>query len=355
MIGVLIFYVANLIFNITLPVFLGITHYYFFGDYSTIILLGMTAYAIIRHGLFDIKVVTTELLTFIIWIILLIKLFTPQSTTDTIVDSLTLTLMVIFGILLVRSVIKEVDQRRKLQELTQKLRELDKQKDEFLSVAAHELRSPLTAIKGYLSMVIEGDTGEISDKAKSFLLDSTSVTERLIRLVNNMLNVSRIEEGRIVYQLENVDLIKAVQEVYFTFRFEAERKGLEIKLTVPDGVRDNVMVDPDRIKEVVGNFLSNAVKFTEEGKVDVKIGNPTPESVKVEIADTGPGISESEQNKLFSKFYRAESTEGKTMGTGLGLYITKLLVEEFGGKIGLESELGKGSTFWFELPLVKAT
>jgi signal transduction histidine kinase len=257
------------------------------------------------------------------------------------------------SILLVRSVIKEVKQRNQLEILNEKLKELDKQKDEFVSMAAHELRSPLTAIKGYVSMVIEGDTGDIPEKARQYLADSMAVTDRLVRLVNNMLNVSRIEEGRIVYQLEETSLIRAVQEIYNSSRVEAERKELEFVVKIPNGLEDNIKVDPDRIREVIGNLVSNAIKFTEKGKVHIAMTNPKPEVVRVEVSDTGPGISQEEQAKLFQKFYRAESTAGKTFGTGLGLYITRLLIEKFGGEMGVISELDKGSNFWFELPVAK--
>jgi signal transduction histidine kinase len=255
----------------------------------------------------------------------------------------------------VQSYAKSLEETRaKLQGLNDKLRELDKQKDEFVSMAAHELRSPLTAIKGYLSMVVEGDTGDIPEKAREYLADAMAVTERLVRLVNNMLNVSRIEEGRIVYQMEETSLIRALQEVYNSSRVEAERKNLNFKLSIPNGTGDIIKADPDRLREVIGNLVSNAIKFTDEGEVVISMTNPKPNIVKVEIIDTGPGISEEEQKKLFQKFYRAESTAGKTFGTGLGLYITRLLIEKFGGKIHLASEIDKGSNFWFELPLVKS-
>jgi len=272
-----------------------------------------------------------------------------------------------YGLSLAQKLISEQDSRNKiqsyarsleetqseLQNLNRKLKELDTQKDEFVSMAAHELRSPLTAIKGYISMIIEGDTGDIPEKARQYLADCMAVTDRLVRLVNNMLNVTRIEEGRIVYQMEQTSLIRAVQEVFNSSRVEAERKGLKFAVHIPNSLDDDVQVDPDRIREVIGNIVSNAIKYTEKGGVDIKMSNPRSGWVKVEVVDTGPGISKEEQIKLFQKFYRAESTSGKTFGTGLGLYITKLLVEKFEGKLDLTSELDKGSNFWFELPVIK--
>lgn len=242
--------------------------------------------------------------------------------------------------------------KSKLETVNEKLTTMDKQKDEFISMAAHELRAPMTAIKGYVSMVLEGDTGDIPEKARGFLADANNINDRLIRLVNNMLNVNRIEEGRMVYQIEKENLSNAVRAVYSQFVPEAERKGLDYKLDIPNEIKDKVKVDPDRVQEVVGNFISNAVKYTNSGSVKVRLSQSGKNRVRCEVVDTGPGISKEEQEKLFQKFHRVESNVGKTTGTGLGLYICKLLVERFNGRIGLESEAGKGSNFWFELPLV---
>jgi signal transduction histidine kinase len=211
----------------------------------------------------------------------------------------------------------------------------------------------MTAIKGYISMVVGGDAGEITEKARSFLTDANVINERTIRLINNMLNVSRIEEGRMVYQMEVENLSRVVRAVFAQFTPEAERKGLSYSLTISREIGDKVEVDPDRLHEVVANLLSNAIKYTDKGSVETRLVQPDRETVRLEVIDTGPGVSKEERKKLFKKFSRAESTIGKTTGTGLGLYICKLLVEKFNGKIGLESEVGKGSTFWFELPLAK--
>jgi signal transduction histidine kinase len=233
------------------------------------------------------------------------------------------------------------------------IKEIDKEKDEFISMAAHELRAPLTAIKGYLSMIMEGDAGEVSSKARGFMADALAVNERLVRLVGNMLNVSRIEQGKLVFQMDNLHLARAARSSFDAFRAEAERKSLEFSLEIPEKISDEVFVDADKIDEVIANLVSNAVKFTNKGFVKIRLLNPQEKVVRLEVVDSGPGISAEEQKKLFRKFYRVESTSGKTIGTGLGLYICKLLVEKFNGKIGLVSSENQGSTFWFELPLSK--
>jgi len=246
------------------------------------------------------------------------------------------------------------DLKKSNEELHKVIRRLQnnyRQKDEFISMAAHELRAPMTAIKGYISMLLSGDAGPLPEKAKGYLLDATAISERIIRLVNNMLNVSRIEEGRTTYQMKKVGMFDIVKQVYEQTKFESERKGLKYTLDTKKGLNDWVFVDPDRLYEVIDNLVSNAIKYTNDGIVIIKIFNPNKSYVKLEVKDSGPGISFSEQKRLFRKFYRVKSTVGKTIGTGLGLYISKLLIERFDGEMGVDSSSQKGATFWFKLPV----
>jgi len=350
--GLTFFFVMNAIFNIGLPVFLQVFHLYEFGDYSLIVFLTIIAYAITTNQFARIQVVTATFLASVLGSFLLLDaVMFSTNYEQTLTKSLILLLYIPFGYLLVNNVKKEIEQREQLEELTNKLKHMDNVKNEFISVAAHELRAPLTAIKGYLSMVIDGDAGSISKQAKEFLQDSLLSNERMIRLVNNMLDVGRIEEGRIIYQEDYVKISELAKIAYAEFKLEAERKNLTLELVIQEGVVDEVFVDRNRLHEVIINFLSNALKYTDEGKVTIKLSNPNKNTVKLEVIDTGPGISQHEQKKLFNKFYRIRSDVGKTIGSGLGLYISKLLIQKFGGNIGVESKPGRGSDFWFELPI----
>jgi len=350
--GAVLTFTLQVVTNYILVVLFNISNLVLFGPTFSLIFISFITYAIVKHNLLNIKVLTIQLFSVIIWLTLFSKLFAFQSLAEFIVDLAIFVIVFIFGILLIRSVRAEMNQREELEAFNKKLKELDAQKDEFISMAAHELRAPMTAIKGYVSMIIEGDAGEIPDKARGFLIDVSDITDRLIRLVNNMLNVSRIEEGRMVFQEEEEHLSVPVRTVFNQFVPEAERKNLEYTLNIPRDIRDKVFVDVDRIQEVIGNLISNAIKYTDRGFVRVEMsqhGNV----VRLEVIDSGPGISKEEQKILFQKFRRIESNVGKTTGSGLGLYISKLLVEKFNGRIGVISDVGKGSTFWFELPLVQ--
>lgn len=353
--GITITFTLATITNFVLVNLFGITIFVPIGPLFTIVLAASITFAIVKHELFNVKVVAAQVLTVVICVVLFSRIFVAQSPSQLLVDIFIFVAVSVFGLFLIRSVINEVRQRQQLQELTEKLKFLDKQKDEFLSMAAHELRAPMTAIKGYVSMVLEGDTGDIPEKARGFLADANNINDRLIRLVNNMLNVSRIEEGRMVYQLEKEHLSRVVKSVFNQFAPEAQRRVLKYTLEIPRELKDLVAVDPDRVQEVIGNLLSNAIKYTDEGFVKVKMSQADEKFVRVEVLDSGLGISKVEQAKLFQKFQRVETNIGKTTGTGLGLYISKILVEKFGGKIGIISDTGKGSNFWFELPLANET
>jgi signal transduction histidine kinase len=232
-----------------------------------------------------------------------------------------------------------------------KERMLDKAKDEFVNIASHELRSPLTIIKSYLWMLANNKAGTLNDKQSVYLTKAIKGTERMLLLVNDYLNVARIEQGRITLNIELTDYVQLVDEIYDEFKIKADEKKLSIKIENEPNLL-KVYADKIRLREVMVNLVSNAVKYTQSGGVVVKAYN-FDKYVRVDVMDTGRGIKDEDIKKLFSKFGRLENTLSNVAeegGTGLGLYITKSLVEKMGGTVGVESSgLGKGSTFWFTL------
>lgn len=236
-----------------------------------------------------------------------------------------------------------------LEEANDKLKELDKLKDEFVSLASHELRTPMSSIKGSLSLILEGYAGDISDKARKYLTAAFNENDRLVRLVNNLLNSSRIEAGRFTFTVSDVDLGKVITEVVANMQTAADEKKIYLKFETKE---QDLMVraDNDKIREVVINLIGNALKFTTEGGITVSAAKKDG-MVVTSVTDTGPGMSEEALQKLFKKFSQVHNTAEKPVGgTGLGLYISKQIVDGLQGKIWVESTVNKGSTFSFSLP-----
>jgi len=238
---------------------------------------------------------------------------------------------------------------RALQKANEDLQQLDKLKDEFVSMASHELKSPLNAIKNFLWLAMKKGK-EDPEKLDGYLNVAYKATEQVLLLVNDLLDVSRIESGRISLVTEPVALKEIVTDTFTIFETPLKDKNLTVTIQVEPTVI--VKGDPTRVREIVSNLISNAVKYTLTGGVTVN-ATVSGEIVTCSIQDTGLGIKPEDQARLFEKFSRVNGSykELATVeGTGLGLYITKKLVELMGGTIGLESTQGKGSRFWFTLP-----
>jgi len=241
-----------------------------------------------------------------------------------------------------------------VQEKNKKLIRLDQLKDEFVSVASHELRTPMTAIKSYLWMTLDGRAGAISEKQKFYLNRAYSSVDRLIRLVNDMLNVSRIDSGRITLELSGVDLQSTVKEVFDEVMPRAQELGLSLNL-LPSPNLAKVLADKDKIKEVLFNLIGNSLKFTPKGgAVSVSFAQKT-DFIEITVSDTGTGVLQEDLPKLFQKFSMIDgsfSSDKAIQGTGLGLYISKSIVELHRGKIWAASQgRDKGSQFAFSLPV----
>ena len=236
---------------------------------------------------------------------------------------------------------------------------VDRMKTEFVSTVSHELRTPLTAIKGYIDLMVSGRTGEVNEVQREFLTMVQVSTRRLTNLINDLLDVSRIESGRMAVRRESVDYLPLVRDALRIMANEAERKGITLELEAPadpaSAALPPVSGDADRITQVLVNLLSNGIKYTQAGgRVSVSIA-PEAGFVTTTVADTGIGISAEDQKKLFQKFFRADnSTTRDAGGTGLGLAITKAILDKMRGSIRVESAPGEGSRFIFTLPVADA-
>lgn len=228
---------------------------------------------------------------------------------------------------------------------------IERIKTEFVSLSAHQLRTPLSAIKWTLRMFLDGDLGELNEEQRDFLEKTYKSNERMITLINDLLNVTRIEEGRYIYQILSYDLVEITQSIIDSYRGEIERKNLKFEFKKPEKL-PKILVDEEKIKIAIENLLNNAVRYTfPGGKIAISL-ELLENEIQFKIEDSGIGIPRDEQPRVFSKFFRGvNAIRMETEGSGLGLFVTKNIIEAHGGRIWFKSEEGKGSTFYFTLPL----
>ena len=235
-------------------------------------------------------------------------------------------------------------------------RELDKMKTDFISVVSHELRTPLTSIKGYTDLLLSGATGELTELQAEFLGIIQGSTTRLSNLINDILDISRIESGSIALRHEPIDYRRIVSDTLRLMKAAADEKQISIDAGLPENI-PAVRGDADKVTQVLTNLVSNAIKYTPEGgwvKISLEVAGEA--SVTTCVADSGIGVAPEDQKKLFQKFFRADNSSTREAGgTGLGLVIAKTIIELLGGAIWVESDPGRGSRFYFTLPIYLET
>lgn len=230
-------------------------------------------------------------------------------------------------------------------------KEVDQAKTEFISIASHELRTPMTSIKGSLDLLLGGFAGELNEETRELLVIAQNGCERLIRLINDVLDLSKIEAGRMQLRLQPMSLFDSVQRSMRTIKSYADSFQVRLATDCP-GPLPEIVGDRDRLDQVVTNLLGNAIKFSPSGGTVTAALRRQGDRVECRVIDQGPGIPPNQLDRIFGKFQQVETQSGKKGGTGLGLAIARALVEEHGGKIWVESEVGRGSQFIFQLPLV---
>ena len=316
-----------------------------FGPLFTLPFIVFSAYAIIKHHLLNIRVIAAELLTIFILLVLLIKVFLSRGIDEFLLNLIILSAAGVFGILLIKAVLKEVKSREQLEALS-------RTKSEFLSIASHQLRTPLAAIKGYISMIIEGTYGAVSEKMAAPLRNIRASNERLIRLINTLLNISRIESGRTELALEKTSLEEIISSVIDELKLAVQEKNLYINWQKPDSPAPLISLDKEKIRQVIMNVIDNAIKYTNRGGIAVKLEIENWKS-KIIVSDTGEGMDDKEIASIFNSFSRGQAGyKFWTEGTGLGLYVAKKFVDMHHGRIWAESAgRGQGSIFYIELPM----
>jgi len=330
-----------------------------FGPFGIIVWVVCSYLALTRQHLFQIKVLLSEF-----WAILLITVIFIWLSTHYSLGNLMVFLVIIsICVLFIRSVISEARKEeqlehanRQLEEDKKRLVELDKLKDDFISMASHELNTPISAIKGYLSMVlVEGLGGEIPDKARQYLETVFQASRRLSDMVSDLLNVSRIESGRIHLIWERKQIEEVIQQAITEVASKAREAHHTLTYEAPKQKMPLTWFDTNRITEVLINLLGNAIKYTPNGgKVAVSIGY-SADDIVVSVKDDGKGIPKDKADRVFKKFSQVDVVKDEHKGTGLGMYISQKFIELHKGKIWFESKgEGKGTTFHFSLPILTA-
>jgi len=356
LLGSLLFGGISILVNFVLP-FFNIIPVAPYDAQSSIFFVAFSAYAILRHRLFDAKIIAAEVLTFVTWIFLLIQLLLAENLREVLLNGVLLVLIIFFGALLIRSVFVEVEQRKKLEKLThdleaanERLIKLDRLKSEFLSFASHQVKTPITVVKGYASLIADGTYGEVSSKVKEISAKIVGASDRMVSLVNNLLDLRKIEEGKMEFKFGKLDLVDLVGAVVGELQSIAEAKNLTLKANLP---KEKLLVtaDEEKLRQVIQNLIDNAIKYTEKGWVEASV-QKEKESVIFSVSDSGMGISQELLPHLFEQWTRDSKATKGIQGTGLGLYIAKEIVSAHGGEIWAES-LGSaaGSTFYVRLKL----
>lgn len=329
----------------------------FYGVFSVVIFFGLLAFLVVKYKIFNIKLFAGQALVVGLVILVGAQFAFIRTPINRVLNSITVILLMVFGRMLAVSVRQEIAQRERFEKLTEELKvanlrlqELDKQKTEFLSIAAHQLRTPLSIINGYVELIEDGAYGKVSKDLRVILENIDQSNGHLIKLVNDFLDISRLEQGRTKYCFAEGNLTELVDGIVKELSLKAEDKKLKLEYH-PGAKAIKLVMDEEKIRHAAYNFTDNALKYTPEGTVKVKIVLEDG-GVAFRVQDTGMGFDKVDQANFFQKFYRGSNTKDTGIdGTGLGLFVCAKFIEAHGGRVWAKSPgIGKGSEFGFWLP-----
>jgi signal transduction histidine kinase len=329
-----------------------------YGLFVLPLFLIVMVFSMTNLGVFDLRLLGTQVLAYGLIILSGSQFLFLQDSTESTLSLVSLIVSIIFGFLLLQNARKEEQVRIKIERLARELeaandqlKELDQLKSEFLSIASHQLRAPITAIRGYASNIMDGTYGKVPANLQDPLETMQESSRLMANAIEDYLNISRIEQKRMKYEKSQFDLKNLVGKVVNELQPVAKKRKLTLS---GNGGEEPITITADlgKIKQIISNLVDNAIKYTEKGSITVTT-HAKGGKAYVEIKDTGVGIAPEEISNLFEKFKRARgANKVNTTGTGLGLYVARQLAEGHGGTIRVASEgIGKGSTFTIELPL----
>ena len=351
---VIIVGICSMFFNLLLPSpFLEEFQYVWTGPLFTFLFAVVITYAIFRYKLFNPRAAISELLVFGLVLVLLVRVLLAGSYGEWWLDISVLAAASVLGALLIGSVRNDTRQREIIEAQKDAIERASAEKSEFMSFASHEIRNPVTGIRGYASLMLEGNVGVLNPDTRQTVEKISTLAEDVLQLIAQYLSKSKTELGQITYQPVLFDLGAVTKETIEAMRPQAVKKGLTLRLNSLEDVEMSVRADVSKIKEVIRNLLGNAIKYTPAGSVTVSVERHGA-TARLRVIDTGAGISPEALPRLFNKFSRADARGANLEGSGIGLYLAKMFVEAQGGAIRAESPgEGNGSTFTIELPLMK--
>lgn len=347
----------HIIFNFISPLVFANPRFVPFDATLTFPFVAFTAYAILKHHLLGVRVIATEILTFFLAVVVLYEVIFADSLAIRVLRSGVFLLVLSFGILLIRSVRREVEQRERMERMTaelehvnERLKELDHLKSEFLNFASHQVKLPMATVKGFATLIEDGTYGQVSDQAKEGAHRIKGAADRLISLVNNLLDLGKIESGKLDFNMQEMDIVKLLVTMVDEYQVLAQNKKLTLSFE-SDKSSLTIKADAEKLRQVIQNLIDNAIKYTDSGWVKVAFKDEYEKNaVLISVMDSGRGMSAELLQKLFGRFVRDEQTKREIRGTGLGLYIAKEIVKAHNGEIWAESEgVGKGSKFFVRI------
>lgn len=333
-----------------------------YGLFGMAIFMVVIAVMVVKFNVFRVRLIATQALVVSISLLVGSQLLFIESTSGQIVTGFTLLFSVVAGYLLIKSVKKEIQHREEIEKLVKKLKRtndrlkiLDKQKSEFVSIASHQLRSPLAAISGYASLLQDGNFGKLPAKASESVQRIYSSARAMSQSIEEYLNVSQIESGNMKYNMTDFNLVNLLENICDDLRSVALKKGVLLFFRTDLTRSPIVHADQGKVTQALHNLINNSIKYTEKGTVTAYVhDNLSQKKIFIEILDTGIGMSAETLEIIFQKFERADNAHvASVQGTGLGLYMALKIVEAMGGTINAYSDgEGKGSRFVLELPMI---
>ena len=359
-IGTLVTFSFILLFNFIFPAILNISDLGRFGAVYTFPFIVFTAYSVIRYQIFNVKVITTELIVFALWIFLLIRTLISNNINDIVINAALFIITLIVGIFLIRSVRREVDQKDYLAVLNKELQGLIKQRENLVHLITHKVKGSFTRSKYIFAEMVAGSFGDLNEQLGKMAQKGLDSDNEGLKTVDLVLNAFNLQSGTVKYEMKPMNLKEAVLASMADKEERAKAKGLNVELHAPD---EEYKINGDRfwLKEVVNNFLENSIRYSLKGNVDIFLEKKPPankdEEAKIllSVKDEGVGITEEDKKNLFTEGGRGkDSLKMNVDSTGYGLFSVKVIVEQHGGRVWAESEgRNKGSQFYVELPAFK--